>query len=463
MAVIETESGWSRATTYPPSPWYPELAFCLALMVQAAVVLTATYLPYCDAPDHLARWVMINRYWAGDPAAGVVIVPRPSNYLIADMMGAALVHLIGPRTALKLVAVILSLLPGVGLYTLLRTVAPVLRGWALVGLLLGINRYFLLGFLNYQLALGLLLLWLAMYWGFKPRLNMVRIAALAAFGVFLSQVHLSSIAILVIVVGSDALVDAIRVGRRWRCKEALSSILMPLSTLTIPLLVVASTPSGTAGSASASTYHHVLQFRSPIRKCLQIVGPFFTLSALESAILVLGYFASAGTFLWFVCRPGRWNRTILAVAALLFCFAIFPVSIRGTYDVDVRFLLPAYFLIFASRTPIGTGDELSRKGLLVPMLACLLHDGSVGLECGRIDEELSRCYEVLQRIPTGQTVLEIVVQEPPFGVPIYEHFAQWYIVEKNGASPGHSARRQCPISSTFALQTPFDTIQIWDG
>ena len=76
-------------------------------------------------------------------------------------------------------------------------------------MLLGINRYFLMGFLNYQLGLGSLLLWLALYWRFKPRLNVARISPLTAFGVVVSQIHLSSIAILVLVVGSDALVDAI--------------------------------------------------------------------------------------------------------------------------------------------------------------------------------------------------------------------------------------------------------------
>ena len=208
--------------------------------------------------------------------------------------------------------------------------------------------------------------------------------------------------------------------------------------------------SGRAVTSNVSTF----EFRSPVRKCFQIVGPFFTLSMLESAILVLGYLASVATFISSACRPGRWNRTVLAVTSLLFCFAIFPVSIRGTYDVDVRFLLPAYLLVFASRTPIGTGDDLGQKGLLVPLLACLLHDGTVALESRRIDKELSRCHEILQRIPPGQTILEVVVQKPHFGVPIYEHFAHWYIVEKNGRVSGTFGSPTWPYFEHFRLTDP---------
>jgi hypothetical protein len=432
-------------------PWLPDFAFCLALAAQTLVVLVPTHMPYVDAVNHLARWVMMDRYWSGDPSAGMVFVLRPSNYLISDLMGATLVHLIGPQFAFKSMAVATSLLPGVGLYALLRTVAPQLRGWALVGLLLGINRYFLTGYLNYQLGLGLVFLWLALYWRFKSRPNPARVAWLIVFGVVLSQIHLSSIAVLTIVVGWDALADALDVTRRKGPKEALSSLFFPASTLAIPFLATALTQSGWSGVVPIASR---FVFRSPLRKCFQIVGPFFTLSMLQSVLLVVGYLASVGTFVWFVCRPGKWNRNILSVASLFLCFAVFPVSIRGTYDVDVRFLLPAYLLVFISRTPTGTSKDMGSKRLLVPFLACFLHAGAVAIESRRIEAELSRFDAILQHIPPGQTVLDVVAQPPHFGVPIYKHFAHWEVVKKRARLAGTFGSPHYPYFEHFRLIDP---------
>ncbi|MGA2700249.1 MAG: hypothetical protein ABSH35_04035 [Isosphaeraceae bacterium] len=435
LAAIQTRHEHFRETIDSFGHRLPEVAFGLAVVAQAVAVLAATYFPYCDAPVHLSRWVMLNRYWSGDPLAGVVLIPRASNSLLSDLLGAGMVRLLGPQYAIKLVVVTLALLPGAGMYALLCTVAPRLRGWGLVGLLLGLNRYLMLGFLNYQLALGLLLFWLALYFRFKPRLDAPRIMGLTAFGVVLSQVHMSSIAILVLVVGSDALIDAIAAYRRRDLNRALRSLLLPLCILAVPLLIVALTPSGQGGQADAPNVWPY-EFRTPINKFVHLLSPFFTNSLLDTAIFLIGYLASVATFVWFVCRPGRWTWSILAVALLLFCFAIFPVSIRGTYDVDVRFLIPAYLLVFISVVPIETEYGLGRKGLLVPLLACLIHDGSFAIASRTIDGELARYKAILERIPPGKTVHEIVLLEPHFRMPTYYQFDSWYVVEKHGRVSG---------------------------
>ena len=69
-------------------------------------------------------------------------------------------------------------------------------------------------------------------------------------------------------------------------------------------------------------------------------------------------------------------------------------------------------------------------------------------------KRLSRCHEILQRIPPGQTILEVVVQKPHFGVPIYEHFAHWYIVEKNGRVSGTFGSPTWPYYEHFRLTDP---------
>jgi hypothetical protein len=392
----------------------------------------------------------MDRYWSGDPSAGVDVALKPSNYLVLDLIGAALVHVLGPHAAFRFLSVIIAIVPGVGLYTLLRTIAPTVRGWATVGLLLGINRYFLVGYLNYQLGLGLAFFWLALFWHFKTRPSWSRFIGLAALGVALSQVHLSSIAFLVIVVACDAVADARQAHGKGGMRAALSGALLPIATLAVPLLVAVLTPSGRVGGSGL----RVFEFRTPARKVVQFVAPFFTLSMTQSAMLLIGYAASLATFLWFVCRPGRWNRHLLTVAVLLACYAAFPLRIHGTYDLDVRFLIPAFLLAFIARTPDEGGDQVARRGLVVPLFACLLQSGLVTIESHRMDRDLRVLHRSLQQIPPGKKVLEVVAERPDFGVPYYNHFSSWYVIEKKGQVSGTYSASSAPYMEHFRFIKP---------
>jgi hypothetical protein len=427
-----------------------DTAFGLAVFVQSCVVLSAIYLPYCDAINHLARWVMLSRYFAGDPTAGVVLQPRLSNYLVVDLLGAALVRLGGELFAYKLMAVLLAVLPGIGLYALLASTRPALRGWAMVGLLLGINRYYLTGYLNYQFALGLIFLWLAMYWRVKRAPSPSSVAGLVIFGLLASQVHLSSIAVLSIVVGCDALCDAVTIQRRGRPADAIRAFALPLAALGLPFIVAAMTPSGSTGAEDISPY----LWRSPLKKVVQVVGPFYSLSWFESAVQLIGYLGCVTVYVGVSCRPGRWNRHLIAVVLLLVCFAVFPVSIHGTYDVDVRFLLPAYLLLFISRNRTDRRTSYSRFELVVPLVACLAHCSAVAVESRMIDRELSSYYAILQELPAEKTILDVVVRKPHFGVPIYKHFAKWYVIGQRGRVPELFGSPQSPFFEHFRLTNP---------
>ena len=111
-----------------------ERLIALATLANLLVAASAGAFPYHDSTNHLARYVLLERAWFGQPVAWTVTRAIPTPYIAVDLLGVALVHFFGPLAALKVLAVLtLAVLPA-GLYALLRVTSPSQRGWALVGL-----------------------------------------------------------------------------------------------------------------------------------------------------------------------------------------------------------------------------------------------------------------------------------------------------------------------------------------
>ena len=211
-----------------------------AFVAQAAVVLSVRYLPYSDATNHLSRYVLMEQYWFGTPPDYVEVSLRPSSYIGLDLMGVALVHFFSVQIAAKVLALLSVLAPGIGMYLLLCATCPERRGWALVGVLLGFNRYFFLGFFNYTIGIGLLLIWLAAYRRIKARPTLLSLIALGVCGIVLAVVHLSTIIILAVIVAASCLFSTYITWRAVERTAHIRSALVALITLGPALLIFVS-------------------------------------------------------------------------------------------------------------------------------------------------------------------------------------------------------------------------------
>ena len=164
-----------------------------------------------------------------------------------------------------------------------------------------------------------------------------------------------------------------------------------------------------------------------------------------------GYLASLATFLATNRRDLRFDGSALAVIALLGLFLIFPVGAKGIWNLDVRFLLPAFLLPFCISPH---SRSLNRKiTLMVPFLACLSNDLIVYREIHRIDRALSDYAKALTQVPSGSTVLPLI-SEPYLGVPIFLHFAHWHVIEGRGRVPHTFAAPEFFFLKHFQIKTP---------
>jgi hypothetical protein len=169
-----------------------EWLLAVALLTSGAVALSFGPFPYQDTTNHLARYVLMERAWFGQPAPWTIVRLVPTPYIGVDLVGVALVHLLGPTVTLRVMALVAFTLPPIGMYVLLRVTAPAQRGWALVGVLCGFSWWYLTGGFNFSIGLGLLCLALALWWGHRGTNNWPTRVLLATLPALLLLVHLFS-------------------------------------------------------------------------------------------------------------------------------------------------------------------------------------------------------------------------------------------------------------------------------
>ena len=144
--------------------WVPEILVGLSLLANILVAFRARHFPFEDATNHLARYVLMERAFFHTPVEFISVRLLPTPYIALDLLGVGLVHLFGPGAALRILGLAALIAPAVGMWVLLRAVAPQYRGWACVGALLGFNSFLLAGFLSYVVGVGLTLAWLGVWW-----------------------------------------------------------------------------------------------------------------------------------------------------------------------------------------------------------------------------------------------------------------------------------------------------------
>src|ERR1700730_13359118 len=189
-----------------PSTMVQDILVGIGLMANLFVVLSARHFPYEDAPNHLARYTVIERILWGEGSQDYSFHWIPTSYIGVDLVGVGLVHLFGPTVAEKVLASAAVVLPIVGMYLLLRATAPCRRGWSLVAVLISFSWELMAGLLNFVLGFGLVLCCLAWWW---PRRNAAgwsapTIVAGMTFG--LCFVHASAPLLLLVVLAAATIV-----------------------------------------------------------------------------------------------------------------------------------------------------------------------------------------------------------------------------------------------------------------
>ncbi len=410
----------------------------LALLGTLGVVCGAAYFPYHDATNNLARYVLMDRAWFGTPAPFVQVRLIPTPYIALDVLGALLVHLLGPAAGLRAMACLLVAVVPAGMYLLLRATCPERRGWALVGVLCSLSFYLLIGFFNFVGGIGAALFWLAAW---SPRRDAtqwrVRLPLLFGLaGVFL--VHLAGAMTVLVVLGVAYLL-----GLRNRSQR--TGVLPPLRELLTQRFAMLAASTAVVGVMYLIWYlslgpeppvaHVPPVFRSIPNKIANLASPFYSFSYTQMAVMAGGYLASLAAFIGLNRRTLRLDVLVASSVTFVLLFLVFPYGLDGAGFVDMRWLLPALVLPFCAT---ATGPVPSQRAwLAVPFVATVLHLGIVRYETQQLDADLRTYRAVIDEVPPDARLLPIVTDRERYGrLDPLRHFALWHTIDGGGRVSG---------------------------
>ena len=409
--------------------WLPEIALSLLLACNILVALRARQFPFEDSTNHLARYVLMERAFFDTAPSFVDARILPTPYIGLDLVGVALVHLFGPDAALRLLGIVALIAPAVGMWILLRAVAPQNRGWACVGALLAFNPFLLAGFLNYTVGLGLTLAWLGLWWPRRATTSVVARIALAAGAAGIFLVHLAPVLALLAVVGMDGLLAVFR-RRTHEAGRVRGTVLTAMTVFAAVCAVYVLYQLTLPPPHVESPW----LFRSLSSKLKNLAAPFYSLSVAQVTVLLLGYVASAAAYWRATHGAKRTDAFTLAALALLGIYFVFPAG-KATGSIDVRWLLPAAILPFCAPS---RSDALRGRSLWwIPAAGSLVYSAVLVSHIDRIDRQLGSYDRALSLIPPCGTLLPLIADSARNGRSIiYRSYAQWYMIRSGGRVAG---------------------------
>jgi hypothetical protein len=315
------------------------------MAVVLAPLLLVDVPPLLDYPNHLARAFVLSGddpvllhfyrpHWALIPNLGLdLLLPQLMTWLPVNDAG-------------RLMLGFSLVLPVIGVVAYSRAAFGQASWWSLGALLVACNGTFLLGFLNFQLAIGLALLFGASWVRFRqtrPAMTIV-LCSLGAAALFFC--HLMGVLALLLLVGSY---EIVRPAPMRRALLAAPLALVPA------LLFMASALRGVSTEIQWEPWPQKLLHAAIAVLNYDVRIDIVSAVAVAGLIVLLAVQRRMS-----IPAPSRW--------ALGLCAALYlatPFTFKGTLFTDVRFAALFGFLLFATMRPV----RLPRR-LAYGMAAC---------------------------------------------------------------------------------------------
>lgn len=442
MRLVSTGSRSARSVV-GQVPWHwarlahvelPEVLVAGALVANLFVVFGVTHFPYQDAPNHLARYVLIERILSGESVPGIEFHWIPSSYLALDLLGVACVWLFGAPATGKILAALAAVLPTVGMYLLLRATAPMRRGWAVLAALTTFSWFLLAGLLNYVIGFGLALCYVALWWPRRASPSWAFSLGMAALIAPLFLVHLSAPLIVLGVIGVNfgVLLLTSRGSAFSYINEPLSRLLA-LCTLVFACVWWWTAGSGEVGFDSSTP----TVFRDATSKIAALGAPFYSFSLTQAAFMAASYLVMLLIFVFLYGRKIWKDPFFLASLMFFFLFLVFPKDVGGAGGTDVRWLLPAYILPFCCTGEPRRHLLHSPFLLLFAFSLFIVNTAVIFSWTVTIERELDDFDAALSELPAGSRVLPLVFTKGTYPrVTPYDQYAFWHVIRAQGAVPG---------------------------
>ena len=377
----------------------------LSFLSLMAPLLTTGIPPLTDYPNHLARfWLLAGG--AADPAlSGVYGVDwsRASTNIGVDAVVAALSPWVPAMISGRLAMILAAILPPIGLLVLSRRIFQRLNAWQVVFPIAAWSTTFLMGFLNFQIGLGLALLFAAADPLARPGSKPVGLLLRIPFGLILAVDHVFSLFFYAALLAALA-VGPERPGRsmgRQTLKAAIAAswCLIPLSAM---LLYAHALPGGPANDGSGG-----LRFDALPAKIATLVSPLVTYNLGLELLLAVGLAALAGWLAFRRLLDVHWG--LLVAACAFMCLSIVaPAWAADTAWVDRRFPIMALLCALASvQVKSPAPRRLSMAVGLLALALVLSRTSWIDWNWSSTRADLASTRLALRDVPAGSTILPL--------------------------------------------------------
>jgi hypothetical protein len=375
--------------------WSTLFILCLVLVAPLAAVDVP---PLLDYPNHLARAYVLAHgqadlhlsqmyapHWAIIPNLAIDLILPPLLLIMP-------VHIAG-----RILLTVALVMPVVGTIIYSQAVFGRRSYWPLAGCLVACNGLFLLGFVNFQLGLGLALVCAAAWrrWRETRPLAAEALGVVSAVVLFFS--HLMGLFFFLILLLSHEIERVRNVhqqGRSLTSSLRRSAWSMPI--ILVPLALYATSAfADKAPDITWETWPDKL-----IRAAMSVVNynlPLDIVTACFTAVVLL----TLATLRLIVVPLG----SAIALAAIAVLFLVSPFSFKGTGYVDARFAVMFGFLLFGAILPV----RLPRKSSLLVGFAMLALFGLRTAQTAAIwdahNRDLDQFRNAISAVEPGSRVL----------------------------------------------------------
>ena len=360
-------------------------------------VLTVTYVPLVDYPNHLARVHILYKY-ADVPAYQSVyskgLEPLPN--LAIELLVFPLLAFVDILAASKIFLILTLLLFIAGCHQLGAAIHGRPTWLVLPALFFVYNSMLFYGFVNYLVGVGVFCLALA----FRLRLRvkwtvrrflMLTLLALLAFLAHLSAYFFIGVT-MVVVTAWDYFTG----------KEKLRTAALTLTPLVLPLIsfVVFMSGGGTIGE---------IQWNTVSGKIIGILSLLVTYNYTLDLLLMIGFL---GILIVLVRRLQSvrvdWPMFI-AAAIFAFLYLLGPKVLFGSSSADARLILPAA-LLFTLSLKLSIPPIAAKLLLLLFLSLASIRVVFIWLTWVHLDRRIAAEVETLKELPSGATVYPIFVE-----------------------------------------------------
>lgn len=336
--VAATEGHW----------WWIALAILCAILLFPLLLTDVP--PLLDYSNHLARLMVL-----ADNGADPILARfyRPNWGIMPnlgiDVIGLPLMWALPVHVAGRVLLGIVLLLPVLGTVAYSRAAFGRATWWSLGSVLVAYNAGYLQGFLNFMAGTGLALLLAAVWLRWRETAPLRTLAIAIPGAVVLFFCHLMGVVFFALLIGASELSQLpayLRQPRRLALRVLYAATIFVVPAVLYRFSALQEMPDETV----------YLSLAKKAAQLLDAVSNYSLPLDIATAVLLAG-----GLILAAVTGHLRMPaRSIAALVMIALLYLAAPFEYKGTYNLDMRFVVYLGFMLFGAVAPVGFQPRTGR-------------------------------------------------------------------------------------------------------